>query len=223
MIFIDRTNPVPVPVLPGPTNRRKVERREEEGSGSRNRHSSERWRREPEAKPVYPFLAGRGCPSGRRQPAERSRGGTTPLGEQGQRVVRVDLVESDTAHFRPRACLWTGFQPTVGCRRPSGGRRSVWMEQLLAFLVATVWWHPRVQPLLGAVSAFEPRRIAGDRQPRSIRWVSRPPERWRILGARRAGRDWLSPSGAASGSKQRSWAHFGGPASGADTRRRSAA
>jgi hypothetical protein len=48
--------------------------------------------------------------------------------------------------------------------------------------------------------AFEPRCAAGDRQPRSIRWVSRPPERWRILGARRAGRDWFSPSGAASGS-----------------------
>jgi len=115
-----------------------------------------------------------------------------------------------------------GVPADVGRRDPSGWRWSVWVEQLLAFflvILRSVIFGCGCS--LGSSKAFEPRLAAGDRQPRSSRWVSRPsgavayprrvPRRSRLVLA-----EWCCLRVFA----QRAWTHLGGAATTASKTRR---
>jgi len=163
----------------------------------------------------------------------------SPFSPRGGRVGQVEPGPVDSAilrdcrvgRMRRRSLLAAGLPVVgvpadVGRRDPSGYRWSVWVEQLLAFFLVILFSGTfGCGCSFGSSKAFEPRWAAGDRQPRSLRWVSRPagavayprrvPRRRRLVLA-----EWCCFRVFA----QRAWAHFGGVATAvSSTRHRIAA
>lgn len=168
------------------------------------RPSSESRNHQPETEPVYPFPAECRCPSGRRQPAERLHGGPDPLRGRG-----ADEQSGSTRSGSRRSLLAAGLPVAgvpadVGRRDPSGWRWSVWVEQLLAF--SSSFCSVASSGAAGPSGAARLSSPAGQSVTGSLAHhggFHDLPERWLILGACRAGGDWFSPSGAASGCSRR--------------------
>jgi hypothetical protein len=154
----------------------------------------------------------------------RAAGPFSPKSPRGGRVGQVEPGPVDLAVLG-----WQGRSdeaPFVACRGLARGWRSSWRWSSRPFgaemarvggtaprffLVIIDWWHLRVRLFLRVQHGFRAHRTAGDRQPRSHGGFHDLLERWRILGACRAGGDLFSPSGAASGVTPRMRVHFGGP------------
>lgn len=146
-------------------------------------------------------------------------GGEEPTSSQGRpgRAAAVRCL--------PRACPWLAFQPTLAVETPRGGDGPCGWNSSSLLPRHSVRWHLRMWLVLREQQGFRARWAAGDRQPRSSRWVSRPsgavayprrvPRRWRLVLA-----EWCCFRVFA----QAAWAHFGGVAAKASkTRHRIAA